>query len=170
MDSFCEQLIVMRKKPLQYLAILGYWLAAAALSAVAFFFVAYLGIISIVLTVGFFYGAYKLSTLFNVEYEYIVTNGTVDIDKITNRFSRKRVLSFELSTVTKLEKFNAASPRSGDRKNTVYACNTNDPNAYLLMCNKESKGNFSLIFAPNEKVQRMLIKFLPKYIGNSAFK
>ena len=170
MDTFCEQLIVFRKQTWQYLAIAGYWLTALLLSFVAFYFIALLQMITFVLIFGFFYGAWKLSTLFNVEYEYIVTNNTFDIDKITNRFSRKRVLSFDISSVSKVEKFNANKLKSVDRKNILYTCNLNEPNAYLLVIDKEGSGAKYVVFAPNEKVRNEMTKFLPKYISISAFK
>ncbi|UKI37385.1 MAG: DUF6106 family protein [Clostridiales bacterium] len=43
---------------------------------------------------GVVYGAYILITHFNVEYEYILTNGDIDIDKIIAKKKEKK--SFEL--------------------------------------------------------------------------
>ena len=37
-----------------------------------------------------FYIAYRINTSFDVEFEYILTNGELDIDKITHKRRRKR--------------------------------------------------------------------------------
>lgn len=169
MDTFCEQIIAVRKTPLQYLAIIGYWLLALLLSGIAFLFIYYLGMIAPVLSFGFFYGAWKLSTLFNVEYEYIITNGTFDIDKITNRFSRKRVKTFELSTVSRIEKYTPAVLNSVNSKNVFFTCDKTSPDAYVIVAQKEGDEANYIVFAPNQKIRNGVIKFLPKYIANKAF-
>ena len=130
----------------------------------------YLGSFSFLLIAGALFGAFKLSCRFNVEYEYIVTNGTMDIDKIINKSSRKRVLSFELATVSRLEKFNQGLLSSVNSKEIVTACNLNDPEAYLMVSSTEGKGTSYLIFAPDERVRGAIVKFVPKFIANSAFK
>lgn len=48
----------------------------------------------IVLIIGC-WGAYQLMIRQNVEFEYILTNGELDVDKITARRSRKRLLSVD---------------------------------------------------------------------------
>ena len=128
------------------------------------------GSFSFLLIAGALFGAFKLSCRFNVEYEYIVTNGTMDIDKIINKSSRKRVLSFELATVSRLEKFNQGLLSSVNSKEIVTACNLNDPEAYLMVSSTEGKGTSYLIFAPDERVRGAIVKFVPKFIANSAFK
>lgn len=44
-------------------------------------------------------GAYFLFTMQNIEYEYIYTNGVLDIDKIVNRSRRKRVFSSDIRAI-----------------------------------------------------------------------
>ncbi len=47
---------------------------------------------------GVIYLAYRLLGSFDVEYEYILTNGELDIDKITNRKRRKRIITVHSKT------------------------------------------------------------------------
>ena len=42
---------------------------------------------------GIYFGAYKIITSFDIEYEYILTNGELDVDKITHRKKRRRVIT-----------------------------------------------------------------------------
>ena len=170
MDTFFEQIIPLRKTGKAIAAIAGIWLLAFIICFLLVLFMAYLGSFSLLLAAGALFGAFKLSTRFNVEYEYIVTNGTMDIDKIISKSSRKRVLTFELQTVSRIEKFNPSQIASVNSKEVVIACDTNDPDAYLMVSSAEGKGSIYLVFAPDERVRGAIVKFVPKFIANSAFK
>lgn len=169
MDTFFEQIIAVRKTGKAVAALIGIWLAAFVICFLLFF-TGLFGAFSIMLIAGVIYGAFKLSGFFNVEYEYIVTNGTMDIDKIINKSSRKRVLSFELQTVSRIEKYNPALLNSVNSKEVIIACNTDDKDAYLMVSSTEGKGTNYLVFAPDERVRGAIVKFVPKFIANSAFK
>ena len=171
MDTFFEQIIPIRKNGKSLAAILGIWLLAVILAMVVYLFLLkYLFGIAFFVICGIFFGAWKWSTLFNIEYEYIITNGTMDIDKIINKSSRKRMASFELSNVTRLEKLNPHTLNTLDRKTLVYACNENDSDAFLLVAEREGKSSVTAIFAPDERIKGAVEKFAPKFIVNSAFK
>ena len=170
MDTFFEQITAVKKSGKDIAAITGIWLLAFIICFLLVLFMGYLGSFSFLLIAGALFGAFKLSCRFNVEYEYIVTNGTMDIDKIINKSSRKRVLSFELATVSRLEKFNQGLLSSVNSKEIVTACNLNDPEAYLMVSSTEGKGTSYLIFAPDERVRGAIVKFVPIFIANSAFK
>ena len=170
MDTFFEQITAVKKSGKDIAAITGIWLLAFIICFLLVLFMGYLGSFSFLLIAGALFGAFKLSCRFQVEYEYIVTNGTMDIDKIINKSSRKRVLSFELATVSRLEKFNQGLLSSVNSKEIVTACNLNDPEAYLMVSSTEGKGTSYLIFAPDERVRGAIVKFVPKFIANSAVK
>ena len=168
MDTFFEQIIPIRKKATAILAIVGIWFLAVIISAAAFLY-PILGALTALLVLGILYGAFKLTTKFNIEYEYIITNGTFDVDKIINRSSRKRMLSIELGTVSRLEKYNPALLNNVAKEKITFACNENDE-AYLLVAEKEGKGASYLVFAPDERLKGAIVKFVPKFIANGAFK
>ena len=50
------------------------------------------------------YGGWKLLSGFFIEYEYILTNFDLDIDKISNQAKRKRLCTIDLHTVTEIGK------------------------------------------------------------------
>lgn len=170
MDTFFEQIIAVRKTGKAVAALIGIWFAAFVICFLLFAFMGIFGAFSFLLIAGVIYGAFKLSGFFNVEYEYIVTNGTMDIDKIINKSSRKRVLSFELQTVSRIEKYNPALLNSVNSKEVLIACDTDDKDAYLMVSSTEGKGTNYLVFAPDERVRGAIVKFVPKFIANSAFK
>ena len=173
MDTFFEQIVEIRKTGLDWLKLGGIWALALLLIAVLFFlglnFPGFMSIL-VLLIIGVVYGAFWLSKRLSVEYEYIVTNGTLDIDKIIARSSRKRELSLELSAVERVEKFNPAAAPVGNFKKQVMACNGDDPGAYFLVVNEEGKGSRLLIFAPDERIKSAAVKSMPKFVANSAFK
>ena len=63
-------------------------IAGAIVLSVCLFFVPIAGVL---LAAGVIYLTYRLFRAFNVEYEYIATNGAIDIDRITARSKRKDV-------------------------------------------------------------------------------
>ena len=169
MDTFFEQIVRIKKTGKAVAAILGIWILALFLCAALILFPV-LRALTLIIICGILFGAFKLSSLFNIEYEYIITNGTLDIDKIINKSSRKRILSFELTTVSRIDKFNAGLLNSMNQKQITFACNPDDANAYLMVAEREGKPSVYLVFSPEERLKGAIVKFVPKYISNSAFK
>ena len=167
MDTFFEQIISIKKSLGNIACMVGIWILALPLCFLAYLIIPYL---SALLIMGILYGAFKLSTMFNVEYEYIVTNGTLDIDKIINKSKRKRILSFELPNVTRLEKYIPSILNNVNIKDVTFACNKEDGNAYLIVAEKEGKNPYYLVMSPNDKIKSAIVKYVPKFISNSAFK
>lgn len=97
MDIFLEYL--MKKKPKSGEGIIKFLLVIAAVILMIIVFMACLLIPSIGGTIAIFgaalvvYGAYYLLGFFNSEFEYIFTNGDLDIDTIRAKKTRKRVVS-----------------------------------------------------------------------------
>lgn len=170
MDTFFEQIIPIKKTGGALAGILGIWFAALLLAFILMFVFPVFGSFSILIVCIIMWGAWKLSSKFNIEYEYIITNGTMDIDKIINKSSRKRMCSMELSGVSRLEKLNQGILNSADKKTLIVACDLSDPNAYYMVCDREGKGAVHVIFAPEERLKGAIVKFIPKFIANSAFK
>ena len=169
MDTFFEQIISVKKTGKAVAALIGIWLAAFII-CFFLFFTGFFGVLTFLLIAGVIYGAFKLSCLLNIEYEYIVTNGTMDIDKITNKSSRKRVLSFELQTESRIEKYNPSLLNSVNSKDVTITCNTGDEGVSLMVYSTEGKGTNYLVFAPDERLRSAVVKFVPMFVANSAFK
>lgn len=167
MDVFFEQLVPIKRDGKAIIIFILAWVIALLLCGLAFLF---LGTLFIAAVAGIIFGTVKFTGLLNIEYEYILTNGVMDIDRITNKSSRKRLMSFEVSHVTRLEKYNPAFLESIDKKQLVFACPGKSQDAYFMVCEKEGKKAEYLVFTPNEKMKKAMVKFLPKFISNSAFK
>lgn len=160
MDTFVEQIVAIKKTVKTWMAYAAITLAAIILMTAAFIF---LNSIFIPIDFLIFWGAYKLYMMQNVEYEYIITNSTMDIDKIIAKSSRKRVVSFDLTAVQRIEKYNGTLPHDTP-KDCFFACNSKDENSYVLYYKKEGKPQKAFVFAPNEKMIAGMKNFLPRHI------
>ena len=161
MDTFVEQIVAIKKTFKTYLGYVGITIAALMIMTLALLlFGRYFGVL-VVFSIG--YGTFKLYAMLNIEYEYIVTNSTMDIDKIIAKSSRKRIISFELDTVQRIEKYTGQLPPD-ITKDYFFACNVNDDNAYIVYYRPEGKPLRSFIFAPNEKMIAAMKNFLPRHL------
>lgn len=171
MDTFFEQIVAIKKGGKEILSFVGIWFTALILTFILLFVrIPIITNFSFLLIAGVIYGAFKLSTMFNIEYEYIITNGILDVDKITNKSSRKRILSLDLAKTSRIEKFNPALLSNVNAKSVSFACNTDDENAYLMVIDSEKGPATYLVLSPDERIKNAVIKFVPKFIANSAFK
>ncbi|MCQ2455576.1 MAG: DUF6106 family protein [Clostridia bacterium] len=170
MDTFFEQIVPIKKTAKDYFCLIGIWILSLFLSYVAFAFLARLLIFAITVSGLIFYGAYQLSKKLFIEYEYIVTNTSLDIDKITAKSSRKRVMSIEIPEVESIEKYDSNKKLPSGAQKTVFGCNKTDKNAYCLLAVKNGKEKQVLVFAPDDRIKEGILKTLPRFIANSAFK
>lgn len=170
MDTFCEQIVSIKKSNAMVVLYLALWIFAILICAAAFVFLMALNpLVPFLISCAVLFGTYKLLTMFNVEYEYIITNGTLDVDKIVNKSKRIRLTSVELGTVSELEKYNP-NKLYGDSKEVPFACNKTSTNAYFICAKTQSGKTRKFVFSPNDKLKEAMVKFMPKFISNSAFK
>lgn len=163
MDTFFEQIIKIKKTGKAYLGYALITLAALILIAAGYLFIADLIIVIAALVV---FGAFKLYAMFDVEYEYIITNSSFDIDKIIAKSSRKRLYSFDLSSVERVEKYRKDLP-ADLLKDAFFACNGSEAEAVLIVIHPEGKAKQSIVIAPNERMVEAIKKFIPKYVGEN---
>ena len=151
MDVFHEQIVKIKLNAFSYIMMALIVISALFLSAFLFLYSLEIPIL-ILLVVGVIYGAAKLLSFFSVEYEYIITNGTVDIDKITAKSSRKRVLSFECKDILRSGKYNPKSVPVTGADATLVCCTPENTNTYYLLVSAAGKKKL-LVFTPNDKMK-----------------
>lgn len=111
---------------------------------------------------GLLAGAYALFTIMNVEYEYIYTNGELDIDKITNKSRRKRIFS---SDIRAIEIIAHAEDKDHQREfgnvEKTLDCSSGKikPNTYIARVPYEGK-MLKLVIEPNEDIQNYMLQVL----------
>ncbi len=107
MDSYLEYLIKKRTTGPELLMKIGIVLLAILLSIIVFcvcLLVKFLGTFSLFGVVCVLYGAYRLLSHLSIEYEYIFTNGELDIDMIRGKNIRKRLITIRCKDINRMEK------------------------------------------------------------------
>ena len=96
MDIFIEKIVKRQKTSLDYFYMAGVVLLALVLVSVVLMasaVVPFIEVFRFLLIAGVIYMTWRLVRRKNIEYEYAVTNGDLDIDIIYDQRSRKRVFS-----------------------------------------------------------------------------
>ena len=161
MDIFCEYIIKKQQTVKDLVKRLGIIMAAIVLSFLFLVFNNMLMGFGFILIAAVIYGAVFLYRKTNVEYEYILTNSILDIDKIFAKSSRKRVETIDFKNV---EAFGRASEApTSPAKEIDYAGNIKDSNVFYIefFKNGEKKRVF---FQPNQKILDNLHKVAPKLV------
>ncbi len=163
MDTFFEQIIKIKKTAKTFLGYAMITLAALILIAASWIFLRDLTIVVAALVV---WGAFKLYEMLDIEYEYIITNSSFDIDKISAKSSRKRIFSFDLTNVERVEKYRKDMPQD-IIKDAALTCNGDENDAIVLVIHPEGKAKKTVIIAPDQRMRQAMKKFMPKYVGDN---
>lgn len=153
MDTFVEQIVAKKKGGKEIGIIVLVILAAVLLSAVL---VLYLGPMFLILLIGIGYGAWFLITNQNVEFEYSVTNGDIDIDQITAQRKRKRIVSVSGSKIESMEPYREAEFANRHFDRTVMAAPSLQEATWCFSYRSKKNGHTLVVFSPEERVLEAL--------------
>lgn len=164
MDNYKEQLVKKGKDPSdtmkRLLVTLGGILVAAILVVLS---IQFLGnfLVGLVLAGVALWGTYYIIGGFYTEYEYIFTNGDLDVDKIMGQRKRKRLITVELKTATVFDK--AENAEEANRAIVDVSYRQSDCNYYIDF-NHKDLGNARMIFTPNEEMIEIINHSLPRSV------
>ncbi|WP_298482231.1 DUF6106 family protein [uncultured Ruminococcus sp.] len=164
MDNFAEYMVKKQPDKRDKTKRLGIILLAVLLCAVTIAAVFLTGIPFILLiTCGLIYGAYFLLSSQSVEYEYAVTNGEMDVDKIVARRKRVHLITVDVS---KFEAFGEMTDDvPDDETRTLVLCSDNTGEGeYYADLDTDDYGPTRIIFSPNEAVIAVLQEALPRQL------
>jgi hypothetical protein len=165
-DLFLEKIVARRKTGKDYLTIFGIIVGGLVVLVLVLWFGGYVAFLFPFMVAGLLYGIWYLLTGMNREYEYIVTNGDLDIDMIISRRKRKRVFSgkakeFELMAEVGGDEYRAAAKSSFkllDCSQTLMA----KGNWFFIT---EYKGQRTMVvFNPDERMLKSMKRFNPSKI------
>ncbi|MBQ2746194.1 MAG: hypothetical protein IJF35_00555 [Clostridia bacterium] len=166
MDVFKEQLLKIKKSPAEYALMAVIFIVAVVVSVILFLMSGQYPLF-ILFIVAVFYGTGKLLSMFSIEYEYIVTNTVIDVDKIMSKSTRKRIISFEGKDILRTERVGATPPVT-DATEKFVCCNKDDSNAYWVLISKNGKKSL-IMMAPNEKMVEAIKLGSPKMTAKEIF-
>lgn len=163
MDTFFEQIIKI-KLSAKAIAIIA---AIFLMDAVILFFVfafatATVMSLMFLIVVALIYGSYKILKLISIEYEYIFTNGELDVDKIIGKESRKRMVSVKCAQAEKYGDYQKGMMAPGSVKKTYFFCNEDSNNQKYMIVNHKDEGVIMIVFAPDERMQGAIEKYIPR--------
>jgi len=170
MDTFMEKLVTRKKTLTDHLITIGAVVGSALLILLALSIPILIQLgLSIVLAAAAAYLGYRVITSRNIEYEYIVTNGDLDIDMIVSKRKRKRIFSanckeFDIVSPVKSSHFDQAVQSI---KNRIDASSSIDsPDAYFITLNYNGERTL-VIFEPTEKMLNNFRLYIPRKVFRS---
>lgn len=155
MDLFTEKIITKKKDYIDYLIIFATIIISFILAFIIISIAGplYFGIgLAMVAALGYF--GYRIITSRNIEYEYSLTNGDLEISKIIAKRKRKKMFygncrKFEIIDKLSSDKHNKAVNSEITKIRAVTAMNSKD--AYFFITNYSSK-KVVVYFEPDSKV------------------
>ena len=170
MEVFTEQLVA-KKLTTSSRILKALTFISAGLLALIFFLISLVpgswSFIALFAAAGVCYGAWILIKSFNIEYEYILTNSDLDIDKIVGKSRRKRIISLNLKNLEIMAPINESHKRELENPNVKFkldarASETNT--ACFIKIMHDKKGLTLLLFEPNEKIIRGIKSAAPRKV------
>ena len=161
MDSFFEQIIKKKKTVSDWLLTGLIILAALVVLTAAFLF---LPEFFFIVAVGVGYGTWWLISNQSVEYEYCVTNGDIDVDKITARRKRKRLVSVSGRKIESLLPYDPAAPLGKYQRTVMVAPSLKEDGLWCFTYHSKKNGHTFVVFRPDRRVLCALYEGLPKLV------
>lgn len=164
MDTFKEQLVKKTPETNDQIKKILIIITSCLLAVLCFLF--FMGtpfaIFGVVIAGGIIYGGYYLITNLMIEYEYILTNGDLDVDKIVAQRSRKRLATLDLALAHEFGKADQSLQVSPNE--TLIMASANDPKQidYYIRLNHSKLGNTVLVFTPSEEMLELVNNCLPR--------
>ncbi len=160
MDNYSEQLVSKQRGTGDMVKLAAIAIGSVILATVFMFLAIATFIFSFVIpaVIILFVGVWLMGNQ-NIEYEYIITNGEMDIDKIIGKRKRKRMITLDLKSAEDFAPYPPEEDKGADA--TVHASNGLEQDAYYLLVNHSGYGIVKLIFNPNEKMREAITQELP---------
>jgi hypothetical protein len=162
MDIFHEQIVKKPNTGLRMLAIGGIITGFLIACALCFIFLGFLFPVNLLLIVGLIYLCWYIVTGMSIEYEYILTNDDLDIDKIIAKRKRKRLISIKMSSFSDMAVLTNENANAGEK--TLVNCAGTEYKAYAADFKHEKMGDCRLVFTPSEEMLEALVKVMPRQI------
>ena len=165
MDIFCEYLVQKKSssdKIKQILLIIAcIWVCLLALFACTVVFFGMLWLVPPIWGIAI-YGTVILRRNYSIEYEYIFTNGQLDIDIIKGKSKRKSLLSIHTRNIEYMAPYNCMNVADREVIDAIY--DENRRGKYYADFSQDGT-NYRLLFQPPEKILSNMKKYNPRNIN-----
>lgn len=173
MDVFHEYIVTKKKEASDYIITLLLIGAAVALTFVlmllTMMFSQYLSSIGLLLVVGVWWGAVHLIKSRSIEFEYILTNNELDIDKIAARRARKRICTINFKEIDLCAsvsdvRFKHEYDNPADRTVKNLAGDINGERVYFVDFSDGAE-RVRVIFQPGERILSAIARVNPRLVN-----
>ena len=176
MDTFFEQLVVRKMTaPEKVIKILT--IAFGVIAICLLMFLSFTNAFSGFITLLFLPAALGLGVLLwfqiknmYIEYEYSITNGSLDIDRIRGKRKRERMVSVECSDFEEFGVYDESAAQKFKGREfggRAFAANHDSKELYYAVSRHKTFGNVFIVIEPNDRIKGALKKFIPKQVqGN----
>lgn len=170
-DTFMEKIVTRKKTGQDYLRIFGLLVAGFVIMLAITLFASYIMFLVPALLVGLVYGLWFMMSGMNREYEYIVTNGDLDIDMIIARRKRKRVFSCKPKDIELMAGMGSDEYKDAQKRNLkLIDCSMSlqaKDNWFIITDYKGQK--VMAVFAPDERMLKSMKRFNPSKIKYTQY-
>ncbi|HEX2937459.1 MAG TPA: hypothetical protein VHO66_00900 [Ruminiclostridium sp.] len=171
MDTFIEHIIKQKNSPIKNIQKISVIIGVVILEifcVILMMAFANYSFIFLVLMAGIIYGAWYLLKFFSLEFEYIVTNGEMDVDKVIAKSKRKRVTTINFRTIEIMAPLNGNHKNEFENKQNIKTINASvspdEEDTYFIITRTEKLGYFRMIFNPDERIIKSAQAFAPRMV------
>ena len=169
-DVFIEHMITRRPSVRSRLIKAGILFAVIAVNLIVFVLSMIFGqavsfLLPVVL-IGSIWSGYKLARRQNAEFEYILTNGEMDVDRIFDRSTRKRLLSVDCRSFETLAPYKPAfwgEYQSVSAKIDASSGSEDAARYFAVFPGKDNRRTL-LVFEPNDRMMAAFRGLIPRKI------
>lgn len=160
MDTYSEQLVKKTQTSSDNMKKIGIIIVGIIVVAVLLYVTFTVTPFALLAVAAAIYGIYWFITGTNIEYEYIVTNGSIDIDKIISKRKRVTLLSVDVKDFSDFGEYKY-QPYDG----TLILAAGGEETLMYADFNSPKYGEAKLVFAPNEKIIKCIKPYLKRNIN-----
>lgn len=169
MDIFIEHLVKKKTTVLDVLIRIG--LVLAAIVALSLVFAvpsdSVWSMVVVFVACGALFGGWYVFTGLSIEYEYAVTNGEIDIDKIIAQRKRSRLVTIKAQNIEKFGKYTPDVQIPGTIDTKLVACDTvKSPDVYYIVFRHNDRGRTMVVMNMPERVFAGIKNYLPRELRN----
>lgn len=175
MDLFCEQLVKRKKTVKDTLIIAAMFITLVVIPVLGFVLSMlvnpYFMMVAIFVFALDIYFVWYVVTGRNIEYEYIVTNNNLTIDRVMAKRRRKRVISLDIKNIDEMCTLGTKELSKGKCERVIFAGATDfGEKEYQMKIYTEKFGNTLVVFSPNEKTLKAMKPFLKAQVALNIFR
>ncbi len=171
MDIFIEHLVKKKTTVLDVLIRIGLILAALVTLTLVFAVPSdsAWSMVAVFAACAAIFGGWYVFTGLSIEYEYAVTNGEIDIDKIVAQRKRKRLITIKAQSIEKIGKYTPDIHMPEDIQTKLIVCDSiKSPDVCYLIFRHREQGRTMVIMNMPERIFAGVKNYLPREIRNAV--